>query len=245
MIEVLGALKGRRSEMMEIGFEVGVLVWGKVKSHPWWPGRTIDEATASSSVKQTKIVGFLFVAFFGDNTDGWLVTTELLLFELHYHEKSKIQTQAFLVAVQEAIYKVNKRAAPGLACRCLDPFNFKPASAPGLLQVDLCGYKEGAIYSMDQVEWSPEEFPVEMLSFLQQLGLRPINTHSDGDSLKVPFAHQLYQILWRRHRNMVKVINCSEVIFSDIIPTCSQFLQKMLTLIQEPFCKNISTWLIH
>ncbi|KAA3471252.1 T-complex protein 1 subunit gamma [Gossypium australe] len=32
------------------GFEVGDMVWGKVKSHPWWPGHIFNEAFASSSV---------------------------------------------------------------------------------------------------------------------------------------------------------------------------------------------------
>lgn len=229
---------------MQIGFEVGDLVWEKVKSHLWWPGWIINEATASSSVKQTKLEGFLFVAFYGDNIYGWLVPTELLLFEPHYHEKSKNQTQAFLMAVQEAIYEVNKKAAPELACRCWDPSNFRRASAPGFLQVDLSGYV-GAIYSADQVEWSREEFSAEILSFMQQLGLRPINMHRNGDSIEVPFVNQLCQILWLRHRKLVVMIYCSEMIFSDIVPTCSQFLQKMLTLIQEHFRKSMSALLIH
>lgn len=41
-------------------------MWGKVKSHPWWPGQIFDEALALPTVSETKRKGH-----FGDNTFGW------------------------------------------------------------------------------------------------------------------------------------------------------------------------------
>lgn len=42
------------SRALSYGFEVGDMVWGKVKSHPWWPGHIFNEAFASSSVRRTR-----------------------------------------------------------------------------------------------------------------------------------------------------------------------------------------------
>ncbi|CAI9778717.1 unnamed protein product [Fraxinus pennsylvanica] len=48
------------------GYQVGDMVWGKVKSHPWWPGFIHNEAFATPSVRRTKHEGHVLVAFFGD-----------------------------------------------------------------------------------------------------------------------------------------------------------------------------------
>ncbi|KAJ6305908.1 hypothetical protein OIU78_021274 [Salix suchowensis] len=45
------------SRALSYGFEVGDMVWGKVKSHPWWPGHIFNEAFASSSVRRTRREG--------------------------------------------------------------------------------------------------------------------------------------------------------------------------------------------
>ena len=53
-------------------YEFGDMVWGKVKSYPWWPGQVFNEAFAVSDVYKTKIDGHVLVAFFGDGTYEWL-----------------------------------------------------------------------------------------------------------------------------------------------------------------------------
>ncbi|TKY52241.1 DNA mismatch repair protein Msh6 [Spatholobus suberectus] len=60
------------------GFEVGDMVWGKVKSHPWWPGHVYNEAFASAAVRRTKREGHVLVAFFGDSSYGWFEPSELI-----------------------------------------------------------------------------------------------------------------------------------------------------------------------
>lgn len=39
-------------------FGVGDLVWGKVMSHPWWPGQIYDESLIPSPVCDAKRDGF-------------------------------------------------------------------------------------------------------------------------------------------------------------------------------------------
>jgi DNA (cytosine-5)-methyltransferase 3A len=78
------------SMTLSYGFEVGDLVWGKVKSHPWWLGHIFNEAFASSQVRWTRREGHALVAFFGDRSYGWFDPTKLILFDPHFAEKSLI-----------------------------------------------------------------------------------------------------------------------------------------------------------
>ncbi|KAI4295174.1 hypothetical protein MLD38_040554 [Melastoma candidum] len=88
---------------LRYGYNVGDMVWGKVKSHPWWPGHIFNEAFASSTVRKSRRDGSVLVAFFGDSSYGWF-DPELIPFETNFAEKSKQTTsRAFTKAVEEAV----------------------------------------------------------------------------------------------------------------------------------------------
>ncbi|PHU19401.1 hypothetical protein BC332_10552 [Capsicum chinense] len=97
------------------GFEIGDIVWGKVKSHPWWPGYNFSEAFAAPSVQRSKREGNILVAFYGDSSYGWLDPDDLVHFEPTFAEKS-LQTNVknFIEAVKEAVDEVMWRSALGL-----------------------------------------------------------------------------------------------------------------------------------
>ncbi|KAK2991995.1 hypothetical protein RJ640_014856 [Escallonia rubra] len=171
---MLGASTEKGSRTMRNGYQVGDMVWGKVKYHPWWPGLVFDEAVASSVVFKEKREGCLLVAFFGDASYGWFDPGELLPFALHYSEKlMQTNAQTFLTAVEEALDETRRRAALGLACCCRSPSNFRPVNAEGFFEVDVPGYEAGGLYSMEQIQKARENFqPRKMLSFIRQLALR-------------------------------------------------------------------------
>ncbi|CAL9185820.1 PWWP domain-containing protein 1 isoform X1 [Musa acuminata AAA Group] len=158
------------------GFELGDMVWGKVKSHPWWPGHIFNEAFASASVRRTKKEGHFLVAFFGDSSYGWFEPAELVPFDPHYEEKSKQTTlRPFVKAVEEAVDEASRREALALTCYCRNPFNFQPARVPGYFYVDVPGFELGGIYSLKQVNSARDKFvPVMALSFLQQTATSPL-----------------------------------------------------------------------
>ncbi|KAK4388454.1 hypothetical protein Sango_2452000 [Sesamum angolense] len=156
-------------------FDFGELVWGKIDSHPWWPGQIYDEALATLSACLTKEKGRVLVAFFGDNTYGWLEPENIVPFEPHFDEKSKqSEDHLFLAAVEEAMCEVKKRSALGLTCKCLNPSNFRPTEVQGFLQVDVAGYGARSKYSIEQIKKARYGFkPRQMFSFLQILALNP------------------------------------------------------------------------
>ncbi|CAL5346974.1 unnamed protein product [Camellia sinensis] len=138
-VEMFDALK-------DSGYEVGDMVWGKVKSHPWLPGQIFDEALASPSICRAEKEGQVLVAFYGDGTYGWLEPGRLIPFDFHYTEKSKqTNTPEFLTAVEEAVDEVKRRAALGLSCRCRKPNIFRPKSVEGFFEVDVNGFQPGGL----------------------------------------------------------------------------------------------------
>ncbi|XP_010904815.1 PWWP domain-containing protein 1 [Elaeis guineensis] len=164
------------------GFEVGDMVWGKVKSHPWWPGYIFNVHFAPPDVRRTRKQGHALVAFFGDSSYGWFVPDELIPFDPYYLEKSKQTTSRnFVKSVDEAEDEVSRRAALGLTCCCRNAKNFRYFGFPGYVRVDVPGYERGADYSMKQIQVARDSFvPEDALSFLQQLALAPLSEEPVG-----------------------------------------------------------------
>ncbi|KAJ6796114.1 Uncharacterized protein M6B38_221990 [Iris pallida] len=160
------------------GFETGDMVWGKVKSHPWWPGHIFNEALASPSVRRTRREDHVLVAFFGDSSYGWFDPSELVPFAPTFLEKSRqTASKSFAKAVDESLDESSRRAALGLSCMCRNPYNFRPTRVPGYFSVDVPGYERGGIYSVQQIEKAREEFvPEESVDFLQMAALAPTST---------------------------------------------------------------------
>ncbi|KAK9292610.1 hypothetical protein L1049_020585 [Liquidambar formosana] len=157
------------------GFELGDMVWGKVKSHPWWPGHIFTEAFASSAVRRTRREGHILVAFFGDSSYGWFDPSELVPFDPNFAEKSRqTNSRNFIKAVEEAVDEMSRRRALGLACRCRNPYNFRPTGVQGYFAVDVGDYEPGGVYSAIQIRKSRDSFrPSETLDFIKQLALTP------------------------------------------------------------------------
>jgi DNA (cytosine-5)-methyltransferase 3A len=137
--------------------------------------KEFDKEFSMSCMCETKREGHVLVAFFGDGSYGWLDQTELVQFDSHYVEKSK-QTNAkvFLIkAVEEADDDIRRRAAYGLLCPCRSLYSFRPMHVDGVLQVDICGYEAGGLYTVEQIRSARAAFQsVEMLDF-KQMALMP------------------------------------------------------------------------
>ena len=169
------------------GFEVGDMVWGKVKSHPWWPGHIYNEAFASPAVRRTKREGHVLVAFFGDSSYGWFEPSELLPFEPNFAEKSRqVSSRTFQKAVEEAFDEASRRCGLGLVCTCRNSANFRPAGVEGYFHVDVPEYEPG-VYSSGQIMRAREGFaPRETVDFVRQLAMAPCG--GGGDRRSIGFA---------------------------------------------------------
>ncbi|XP_059652420.1 PWWP domain-containing protein 1-like isoform X2 [Cornus florida] len=155
--------------------EIGDMVWGKVKSHPWWPGHIYNEAFATPSVRRTKREGHILVAFFGDSSYGWFDPAELIPFDPNFAEKShQTNSRTFMRAVEEAVDEASRRCGLALACCCRNPYNFRPTNVQGYFFVDVVDFEPGGVYSVTQIKKSRDSFrPREALAFIKQLAVVP------------------------------------------------------------------------
>ncbi|KAM0038143.1 putative non-specific serine/threonine protein kinase [Helianthus debilis subsp. tardiflorus] len=101
-------------------FSVSDLVWGKVRSHPWWPGQIIDPSNASKkAMKYYKKDSFL-VAYFGDHSFAWNSSSVLKPFRANFSQLEKqTDTEIFKIAANCALEEVSRRVELGLACSCV------------------------------------------------------------------------------------------------------------------------------
>ncbi|KAF9684176.1 hypothetical protein SADUNF_Sadunf04G0090500 [Salix dunnii] len=117
---------GREGQMdvADDQFRVGEFVWGKIRSHPWWPGRIYDPLNASDYAKQCKQRDKILVAYFGDSTFAWCNPSQLSPFEESFVEMFKQSTsKSFVNAVKEAVDEVGRLVDLKMTCSCVPQEN--------------------------------------------------------------------------------------------------------------------------
>lgn len=101
-------------------FFVSDLVWGKVRSHPWWPGQIYDPSDASEKAMKYHKKDCFLVAYFGDRTFAWVDASQLRAFYSHFSQVEKqSNAEVFQNAVNCALEEVSRRIELGLACPCI------------------------------------------------------------------------------------------------------------------------------
>ncbi|KMS95513.1 hypothetical protein BVRB_007530 [Beta vulgaris subsp. vulgaris] len=102
------------------GFCASDLVWGKVKSHPWWPAQIFEAGDASDKArKHSKSKGYL-VGYFWDQTFAWNDEAKLKPFAPNFSQMVKqTQMEAFRHAVACILDETSRRVEFGLSCRCI------------------------------------------------------------------------------------------------------------------------------
>ncbi|KAF0925666.1 hypothetical protein E2562_017234 [Oryza meyeriana var. granulata] len=187
------------------GVRFGDMVWGKVKSHPWWPGHVYSiTLTSDGEVRRGYRDGLVLVAFFGDSSYGWFEPHELLPFEEHFPEK-KAQGggRNFPTAIAEAADEVGRRAALALLCPCRRPDAIRPHEAdPRYLLVDVPGFDTDAEYHPDQVTAEREKIaPRALLDYLKGAAVEQLDAADRLHEKSIP-AIQMSSMLdaYRRSR---------------------------------------------
>ncbi|KAJ6690394.1 hypothetical protein OIU85_006639 [Salix viminalis] len=119
-------------------FSVSDLVWGKVRSHPWWPGQIFDPSDASEKAMKYNKKDCYLVAYFGDRTFAWNEASLLKPFTSHFSQVEKqSNSEVFQNAVDCALEEVSRRVELGLACSCVpkdayDEIKFQVVESAGI-----------------------------------------------------------------------------------------------------------------
>jgi PWWP domain len=146
------------------------LVWGKVKSHPWWPGLIFDPFDASELALKHQNKNNFLVAYFFDNTFAWNETSMLKPFQSNFHRMVKqSSTDSFMSAVDEALAEVSRRLGSAFSCGC---YNSGVSSAEAMFEN--AGVKANTASPSGDVLFIRRSFdPVKFLGFLCKLGESP------------------------------------------------------------------------
>ncbi|URE36753.1 PWWP domain [Musa troglodytarum] len=100
-------------------FAASNLVWGKVRSHPWWPGQIFDPLDASEMASNIQKKDHHLVAYFGDRTFAWCDDSRLKPFQTHFSQMEKQSSMdAFASAISDALQEVSRRIELGMTCDC-------------------------------------------------------------------------------------------------------------------------------
>ncbi|CAO2172919.1 unnamed protein product [Urochloa humidicola] len=146
------------------------LVWGKVRSHPWWPGQVFDAADASEVALQHRKAGAPLVAYFWDRTFAWSDGSSLLPFHANFTRLSAQSSMfGFLSAVDAALQEVGRRVEAGLSCTCFG------SSIATKQEVQNSGIRQGAYGAAVDASYMRDAFRGEaFLGYISALGERPL-----------------------------------------------------------------------
>ncbi|XP_050380264.1 uncharacterized protein LOC126797634 [Argentina anserina] len=101
-------------------FQAWDLVWGKVRSHPWWPGQICDPSTSSRQAKKYFKKHRYLIAYFWDCTFAWNEASQIKPFWENFSQMEKQSNmEEFQDAVGCALDEVSRRVEFGLTCSCI------------------------------------------------------------------------------------------------------------------------------
>ncbi|KAF8719534.1 hypothetical protein HU200_024263 [Digitaria exilis] len=165
-------------------FQVADLVWGKVKSHPWWPGEIFDPSDASELALKHQKKGSHLVAYFGDSTFAWCDESQLKPFVTNYSQMEKqSSSDAFVGSVNNALEELSRRILSGMSCSCLPE---ELADNGMSYTVDNAGLKDGVTCSaVNRSEIINSFSPENLLHYIKDLALFP---GQGGDLLELVIA---------------------------------------------------------
>ncbi|XP_022139203.1 uncharacterized protein LOC111010172 [Momordica charantia] len=166
-------------------FSVSDLVWGKVRSHPWWPGQIFDPSDSSDKAMKYYKKDFFLVAYFGDRTFAWNEVSQLKPFRTHFsQEEMQSNSEAFQNSVECALEEVSRRSELGLACACT------PREAYDMIKcqiIENAGIREESSrrFGVDKSASAASFEPAKLIEYIRDLAKFP----SDGsDRLELVIA---------------------------------------------------------
>ena len=166
-------------------FSVSDLVWGKVRSHPWWPGQIFDPSDSSDKAMKYYKKDFFLVAYFGDCSFAWNEVSHLKPFRTHFsQEEMQSHSEAFQNAVECALEEVSRRYELGLACSCT------PREAYDMIKcqvIENAGIREESSrrYGVDKSASATSFEPAKFIEYIRDLAKFPAD---GGDRLDLVIA---------------------------------------------------------
>ncbi|XP_061363095.1 PWWP domain-containing protein 3-like [Gastrolobium bilobum] len=152
-------------------FSVSDMVWGKVRSHPWWPGQIFHPSDSSEKAMKHYKKDCYLLAYFGDRTFAWNEASQLKSFRTHFSSIVKQSaSESFQNSVDCALDEITRRVEFGLACFCIpkdtyDTIQFQTVENAGI-RPDIT-LRHGVDESLNASSFSPDKL-IEYLKILSE-----------------------------------------------------------------------------
>lgn len=163
-------------------FGVSDLVWGKVRSHPWWPGQIFDPSAASVKAEKYFKKDSFLIAYFGDQTFAWNEAMSIKPFEEHFTKMEKqSDSRSFCHALDCALEELSRRVEYGLACHCLPKEIYDKISTQTVINA---GIKEESVHRNlgDKCSNAAYLEPVRLIEYIKRVAESPL---AEGDRLEL------------------------------------------------------------
>ncbi|CAI9296081.1 unnamed protein product [Lactuca saligna] len=162
-------------------FSASDLVWGKVRSHPWWPGQIFDPSDASDKAMKYHKKDRFLVGYFGDRTFAWNDSTVLKPFRAKFSQIEKqTNSEAFNNALHCALEEVSRRVELGLACSCTPQDIYKKIECQ---IVENAGIKKESSkrHGMDKTALVTSFEPDKLIDYVRLLAKSPYDENDKMD----------------------------------------------------------------
>ncbi|KAJ0493209.1 putative non-specific serine/threonine protein kinase [Helianthus annuus] len=197
-------------------FSVSDLVWGKVRSHPWWPGQIFDPSVASEDAMKYHKKDCFLVAYFGDRTFGWNDSTALKPFREYFSQIERdMHSEDFDKAVHCALVEVSRRVELGLTCSCIPPDIYENIKCQ---IVENSGIKQESsrIQSLDKSASVNSFEPDKLVDYVRLLATVP---HGESDKMELTMAKAQLSSYGRfkGHRQLAEFQLCGDLLEAEQI----------------------------
>lgn len=168
-------------------FAISDVVWGKVRSHPWWPGQIFGTSVASDIALSTQKEDHHLVIYFGDKTFAWCQESNLKPFQKYFTQMEKQGSgDLFGTAVNDAVAEVSRHLELGMRCICSQDEAY---AVPKDRRVENAGVQEGTCSCVVDKSWIMNSFePKKMMDYIRLLAMSPCRG-ADTLDLVIAKAH--------------------------------------------------------
>lgn len=176
--------QGNEDQECKSVYSFGDMVWGKVRSHPWWPGQIYHPSVSSDlALKYHKKDHFL-IAYFGDNSFAWNDESQLKPFESCFPRMEKQSNlAAFVDAVDDSLLEFARRTEIGMTCACItdeliSDLKYRVFENAGIIEGTCCP-------TLDQSLAASSFDPGRLLDYIQDLAQLPCEKSERLELVKV------------------------------------------------------------
>ncbi|XP_061995361.1 uncharacterized protein LOC133713369 [Rosa rugosa] len=188
--EIVPQLRYELPQKNEGTFSVSDLVWGKVKSHPWWPGQIFDFMAASEKAMKHHKKDCFLVAYFGDRTFAWNEVSSLKPFRSYFSQAEKqCNSETFHKAVNCVLEEVSRRVELGLSCSCIPKDVYEKIRFQIIENAGIC-HESSRVDGVDESASASSFESDKLLKYVKALARFP-SGGSDKLELVIAKAHLL------------------------------------------------------